>query len=204
MNKRIFLLLLLGCLFSSPGHADETPAPCASEWKAATDPSARSGTYEEARAALETCEARAREQKKKEFAQTGSTWAAGLDPLANAGWVLLAVAPDGTNAVFGSRRHETRKGSTVAVWLRFEYREAQGDGFKSAVERDVYECARIASKALSVTYYSENNLGGAPRNSTTFDEDKVSWAPVIPGTVGDLLLDWVCKTASKAQPAKTQ
>ena len=106
--------------------------------------------------------------------------------------------------MFGSRRHESRKGSTVAVWLRFEYREAQGDGFKSAVERDIYDCARIASKTLSVTYYNENNLGGAPGSSTTYDEDKVSWAPAIHGTVGDFLLDWACKTASKAQPAKTQ
>lgn len=199
------LLVLLGCLCSSPAFASDEAAPCPSELqKVLTAASANDPNYQKIREAWDECEDRAETAKKADFARTADAWAAGLDRLPGGGWVLLEVRPDGTSAVFGSRRHEIRKGSVVAVWLRTEYRETQannGISYKSLVERDMYDCERIANKEVSVAYYGENNLN-APAGSFTFDEEKSTWNPIIPGTVGDSLLDWACR-ASKAQPAKS-
>jgi hypothetical protein len=119
----------------------------------------------------------------------------------------LMVSDDGTYAVFGSRRHAIREGNVVSIWLRREYRESQSNGagsYKAAVERYMYDCARVASKNVAGTFYSENNLGGSG-SSFTNEEKLVSWVPAIPGTLGDFLLDWACKTVPRAQPAaKTQ
>lgn len=163
-------------------------------------------TYEEASKDWQKCSTIAAEKKKVEFVATRDSWAAALDRLPSGGWIFLQVSSDGTSAIFGSRRHATREGSVVAVWLRTEYREGQSSGsesFKSVVERYMYDCARMTSKQVSSTFYRANNLA-EPGSSLTFEEGKVAWAPVIPGTIGDSLLDWACKTVPRAQPAKAK
>jgi hypothetical protein len=96
---RIIPLLFLALLFSSRGRADE--APCANEYKELVASTGDAANYEQLRQALQECEAKASAQKKKEFAETGLTWAQGLNPIAEGGWALLGVSPDGTFAVFG-------------------------------------------------------------------------------------------------------
>jgi len=159
---------------------------------------------DEASETYKKCEATANEQKKAEFAATRDTWAASLDKLSSGGWVFLLVSSDGTFAVFGSHRHATREGNVATIWLRFEYREEQVNGsetYKSLVERNKYDCVRMTSKEVSSTYYGENNLGSGG-SSLTFDESKAAWTPAIPGTLGDELLDWACK--STPRPSKKE
>lgn len=189
---------------ASAVHADDKPAPCALQDKAWSDTKYGTPEYEEAKRTLQKCADLASEQKKAELEATRDTWAASLDKLPNGGWMFLMVSPDGTYAVFGSHRHATREGSVVSLWLRYEYREQQTiNGYsnvKSAVERDMYDCASVRSKSVSNTYYGESNIGGGSGTSISYDEAKVAWAPVIPGTVGDYLLDWACKTVPRAPP----
>jgi hypothetical protein len=208
MNRIAALILFALPAITSPARADEAPDPCAFEATTALH-AAAAGTPEEtaeARQALNECYKRATEQRKRELVESRNTWAAGLDKLPAGAWVLLTVASDGTYALFGSHRHGTRKGSVVAVWLRYEYREAKSDSgatYLSEVERTLYDCERVASKLVAITYYNGNNLDGAGRSST-YDEEKESWDPVIPGTMGDALLDWACRTTPGGQPAKTK
>jgi hypothetical protein len=111
-------------------------------------------TYEEARKDWQTCTTIAAEQKKEKFVATRDSWTASLDKLPSGGWVFLTVSSDGTYAIFGSHRHATREGNVVALWLRTEYREGQSngsEGYKSVVERNMYDCARMASKQVSTT-----------------------------------------------------
>lgn len=200
-SSRLFLTIcatLAGSLIASAGHANESSYPCATEFNQALAATGKP-EYDQASQALRDCEVRANEQKRKHFADTRDTWAAGLK-LPGGGWQLLTVAPDGTYAVFGSREHEIRRGNVVAVWMRYEYREdqsANGLDYMSEVERDLYDCERIASKTVSVTYYRKNNLG-EPGPSYVYDEAKSPWAPTIPGTLGDGLLSWACSTGVKA------
>jgi hypothetical protein len=160
--------------------------------------------YQDDRKHLSACEAEAEKQKKEHFANTAATWATSLDSLPNGGWGLLQVSNDGTMAVFGSRRHEMRAGNVVSLWFRYEFRETQGVGaeqHKSAVQREMYDCARMSVRVVSVSFFGANNLA-VPGSSSTYDESKASWTPLIPGTMGDYLLDWACKTtAPKPKPA---
>lgn len=201
MNKRIFLLLVLGCILSSRAFAEDAPPdPCAQEYKAAMDPTARSGSFADTQKALSECQARETEKRKNVTAATGPVWATKLDPLSSGGWEVQDVTADGISVLFGSRRHEVRKGTTVTVWLRDEFRETQvknGQTYKGLVERDVYDCERMTTKVLSVTYYAENNLQ-ASGNSYAYDEGAVRWIPIIPGTVGESILDWACKSPKQA------
>jgi hypothetical protein len=197
--------------FASASRADEEAnPPCQPEYKAALDATG-SPKFAEAQKQLDDCTALfmqqqeiAEQKKHAEFAVTGHTWAATLDRLPEGGWTFVMVSDEGTYAVFGTRRHAIRTGDVVTVWLRFEYREPQtnsGERYKSQVERKVYDCARMASKTVSDTRYAENNLTGVGA-SDTYDESKISWTPAIPGTVGDFLIDWACKSVPRAQPAK--
>ena len=205
--KRKLLSLSLALIFFAPanGADEDNPNPCALQWKAVI---AATGTptYEEARKDWQTCTTTAAEQKKEKFVATRDSWAASLDKLPSGGWIFLTVSADGTYAIFGSHRHATREGNVVALWFRTEYREGQSSGnesFKSLVERNMYDCVRMASKQVSTTSYRENNLEG-PASSFTFEGAKTAWAPAIPGTVGDSLLDWACKSVPRTQPAKAK
>jgi hypothetical protein len=203
--RRIFVFApVLLIVFAASVHAGEKPDSCALQKQAWQD--AIGGT-EQAKAAevWRACTVWAKDQQKMELAETRNTWAASLDKLPNGGWEFLMVSPDGAYAIFGSHRHATREGSVVSLWLRYEYRESQTlDGstsYKSVVYRDMNDCAGVRSKFIASTFYGENNLGGSG-TSYTHDDGKVAWAPVIPGTVGDSLLDWACKTTPRSQAAK--
>jgi hypothetical protein len=198
--KRIFafapVLLLAAPLLC---RADWKPHPCALQKQVWQD---TVGAAEQAKAAdiWRACTVLAKDQQKVEFAETRNTWATSLDKLPAGGWMLLMVSEDGRFAVFGSLRHATREGNVVSVWERWEFREDQTDNSRSSVVRKMYDCARVASKPVSATSYPQNNLGGGGL-SRSYDE---KWDPAIPGSMGDQLLDWACKTVPRSQPAKAQ
>jgi hypothetical protein len=201
----LFVPLLLLTL-TSACLAEEKPGPCANQdLELATQKYGTPG-YDSALKNFQACLAIAAEQKKAEYADTRDAWAASLDKLPNGGWIFLMVSPDGTYAIFGSHRHATREGNIAAIWLRYEYRDQQKNNmasqYRSEVERDMYDCSRITFKGVAFTYYASNNLGGDGL-PYTYDEAKVAWTPAIPGTVGDSLLDWACKTTSRPR-AKPQ
>jgi surface-adhesin protein E len=205
--KRIshFLPVLL-MVFASSVHAGEKPDPCALQWSEAAALKYNTPEFDAANKIWKECVALASEQQKMEFAASRETWAASLDKLPTGGWVFLMVSQDGIFTTFGSHRHATREGSVVSLWLRYEYRESRsltgGANYKSVVYREMYDCSGVRSKSVSNTFYSESNLA-VLGPSYTYDEAKVAWAPVIPGTLGDSLLDWACKTTPpRAQPAK--
>jgi hypothetical protein len=205
--KRIAFLapILLLALAPSARSAD-APDPCPVQkkaWQDSVGPTEAGKTLE----IWNACVALAKGPAKVDFVATRDAWAQSLDKLPNGGWEFLMVSPDGTYAIFGSHRHATREGGIVSLWDRYEFRESQprngGANYKSVVYREMYDCTGVRSKSVSNTYYSENNLSGVGP-SYTYEEAKVAWAPVIPGTVGDSLLDWACKTTPRAQPAKAQ
>jgi hypothetical protein len=204
--KRIFFFVpALFLAFSTPSRADDAPVPCANEDLQLSTQKYGTPGYDSANKTWQACLALAAQQKKAEYAATRNTWAASLDKLPNGGWEYLGVMGDGTYAFFGSHRHAIREGNIVSIWLRYEYRDQQAtnanERFKSDVVRQMFDCTRMTTKSVATTYYPENNLDGIGP-SYVYDETKVGWAPAIPGTVGDTLLDWACKTVPRAPAAK--
>jgi Surface-adhesin protein E len=199
---RIHLFVPILLLIGSVSLAGTKPNPCALQQDEVAAAQYGTPAKTDALKNLEACLAIAQEQEKAEWAETRNSWAASLDKLPNGGWEFLMVSADGTYAIFGSHRHGTREGNVVAIWLRYEFRDKQiinGNVVRSRVERNLYDCAGVRSKPVSDGFYPQSNLGGEPITNT-FDEAKVAWSPAIPGTVGDSLLDWACKTTTRAQP----
>jgi surface-adhesin protein E len=198
--NRVFLLapfLLLALAASA--HSADTPDPCARQRQATID---AFGTPKHAAATelWQACVTWANNQGKEDLVATKDAWAQSLDKLPNGGWMLLMVSDDGTFAVFGSLRHATREGDVVSVWERWEYRERQANNTRSSVVRKMYDCARVVSKPVSSASYSQSNLSGAA-SSNAYDE---RWVPVVPGSMGDSLLEWACKSTPRVQAAKAQ
>jgi hypothetical protein len=138
-------------------------------------------------------------QDAKNDAATALSWAQSLKPL-EGGWELVDVSNDGRHATFESRRQLMRDGSTVYVWLRFENRVPQPwqytgmPQYKSAAERDHYDCSRQLSKIVSMTAYAESNFDKPNQNeSVVYDEKVQQWTPIIPGTLGEKLAQWACR-----------
>jgi hypothetical protein len=197
---KLFVPVLL-LLVASASRA--APDPCAYQEQELAAKGYGTPEYFEAQKWLNVCRASVEKDKKATFPATRDAWATSLDKLPNGGWKFLMVSEDGTYAVFGSLRHAIREGNVVSVWLRFENREQQingaGASYKSLVERRMYDCARVTAKAVSSTYYVESNLSGVG-SSSTYDEKKLAWDPVIPGSVGDSLLEWACNSTPRAAP----
>lgn len=207
--KRIFLVVpILAFALASATRAEFKPPWCVPEYKEYLDAKFNTPERDAAQKIWEKCLALANEQEKAEFSSTRDTWAASLDKLPNGGWAFLRVDAKGTNAIFGSHTHATREGNIVALWLRYEYREAQTDqpglNYKSFVEREIFDCGNVKYKIVAEIYYSESNLGGVSRAPYEYDEAKVGWTAAIPGTLGDSLLDWACKAAPRAKSPRAK
>jgi hypothetical protein len=95
-----------------------------------------------------------------------------------------------------------REGAKVYVWFRWEYQHPQpwnhssNNIVSSLVMREVYDCTRQVSKELSQVGYAENNLQHELNDAQlVFEEGTQKWVPVIPGTIGEYMLNWACTTA---------
>lgn len=123
-------------------------------------------------------------------------WVRTLDPMSSGGWEFRTVASDGSWAIYSTEHQLKRSGHTVTIWLRQEYPEPQrmdsGGAFLSEVEKMQYDCGSEKLRALMVIYYGGNNLTGTQDNQET-DPKQAPWAPVVPGTMNETLLQWVCE-----------
>jgi hypothetical protein len=205
--KRIFLSSFALLAFAPLAFADGADPACAVEmtaYKNAPTVTSKADAWDK----YNTCSETYGVKHKQQLIDTANDWAASLDRMPQGGWVLLGIGSDGTVATFGSLRHATRQGNIVTVWLRFEYRETQGrpgNYHKSQVQRVMNDCVGMRIQAVSSSGFSDNNLSGQGQTFTT-EETKGGWISAIPGSLGEMYLDWACKTAprSAAQTAKAQ
>jgi hypothetical protein len=171
---------------------------------AASGPTAIAQTPEESKMyeaqhklALADAKARADALQRQRDARKADpmAWVRTLDPIASGGWQFRAVAPDGTWAAFSTDHQMKRSGKTMIVWLRQEYPEAQhgpnGETFLSNVEKVQYDCSKARARALTLIYYSENNIGGSPQSEEQ-DPKQAPWESIVPGTQTETIFQWAC------------
>jgi hypothetical protein len=198
-----FALTLILALASAGSRADNTAeTACAIPHNMMQAATYGTREYNDAQQSWNKCLALVNEQQHSNFKATAMSWAQSLDALPEGGWALLLAFQDGTGAVFGSRRHESVEGEVVTVWLRWEYRETQTTStgrYKSEAVRVMFDCMRMQSKDLSQTFYSDNNFNGVGVSSVL---QQPTWNPIIPGMMGDQLIDWACKTARRSMKAQ--
>jgi hypothetical protein len=87
---------MAGWLSSAPQLRDnDTTEPCVAEFKALLNSAGGTGNYDQLRQTWQECNARAKEEKKKEFARTRNIWAeTDLDAAARIpGWDLFPLFP---------------------------------------------------------------------------------------------------------------
>jgi hypothetical protein len=124
-------------------------------------------------------------------------WVNTLNPLTAGGWQFRGVAPDGSWASFSTDHQMKRSGHMVTMWLREEYPEPQrgagGDIYFSFVEKIQYDCANERARALTIIYYSENNIGGSQSTEET-DPKQAAWVPIVPGTQSENVYQWACQS----------
>lgn len=103
-------------------------------------------------------------------------------------WHLLALAD--TVAVSVNTQRWQRVGSTVDVWVRWDYRFAtgtrQGTRYDTQLLRERIDCASFRVTYASVYKY----LRSSQVDSQTFSYP--SWDDVTPGTYGDVIVRGVC------------
>ncbi|PTQ68513.1 surface-adhesin E family protein [Pseudomonas sp. GV071] len=89
-----------------------------------------------------------------------------------------------------------RVGGFVTAWTRTDLPEAQitgGKKFLSQVDLNKFDCQERMSATLSMTAYSLKDGKGEVVASFSERESSVEYEYVIPGTVGEALLNGFCK-----------
>lgn len=121
----------------------------------------------------------------------GNEWVKELDLRGRMDWEWIDTFPD---RVFFATRHDSeRKGDTVRMWMRIEYKHAQNPlAHKSAVSRDDWDCKKRQRSTVTVLFYKWNNLQTdrpEPEHSTNLLR---SWEKIEPGTTGEALFNFAC------------
>ncbi len=122
-------------------------------------------------------------------------WVRTLDPMTSGGWEFRTVASDGSSASYTTTHQMKRSGKTVTIWLRQEFAEPQvdpnGDQYLSIVQKVDYDCAKEQARPVLIIYYSANNIKGGAQTEQA-DPKQAPWTPIVPGTLGELNLQWAC------------
>jgi hypothetical protein len=123
-------------------------------------------------------------------------WVRTLSTLSGGGWELRGVATDGSWAIFTTDHQMKRSGHTVTLWLRQEFPEVQRDAggnlYMSSVEQLQFDCRKSQQRLLTVVFYAENNISGAPQQQDEGDPKHAPWSSIIPGTQSDSVFQWAC------------
>ena len=117
------------------------------------------------------------------------------DTLSASGWLHLADTQDAvtyTRPFVGGKR----------LWVRWEYHYAQGayPKYLSAVELDEADCAGRRARVIQTTVYPSNNLDGEATSSGA--QAPSAWTFEIPDTIGDAILNRICRAPHLLPPAK--
>lgn len=125
------------------------------------------------------------------------SWLGSLQRMPAGGWRYLTSGGGLSQGivVYFSTHHVMLEGNVVTAWLRWEYQVPQTQGlvtYRSAVTREVIDCARDAAKVVAETLYPDQNLGGTAGDSEVYSLRMLQWTPIIPGTLGDNVLSWAC------------
>jgi hypothetical protein len=73
------------------------------------------------------------------------------------------------------------------VWFRYEWRDTQQGGYRSAVQLVEADCAKGQNRRLQGATYSKNNMQGVGSTLTT-----EAWSFPIPGTMDAAAYDEAC------------
>ncbi len=125
------------------------------------------------------------------------SWRDSLEPLPNGGWQYFtnSGAGSGESVVYVSTHDVTVKGHIVTAWFGWEFMSNQSNSmyqtYRSFVERTEMDCATDTTRDLAATYYASSNLDGAS-TSQVADPSSAQWAPAVPGTIGELMVEWGC------------
>jgi len=105
-------------------------------------------------------------------------------------------------AVYVSYRNARREGPIATVWVRWEYpsQEMLMGYFaaKSAVSRTEYDCNRVASRSVTLSGYTENNLSGKSESWTS--QGSPEWTLSIPGTLDEAVATAACARTKPHAP----
>ena len=124
-------------------------------------------------------------------------------PVAAAEWVLVGETE--LAQMFVDESSLTQQGRYVHAWFRWDYSSPQttteGKYFLSFKALKHFDCALRQSSARQVVLYTEGNGQGVVVDSAIFPPDDVNahMQAVVPQTVGEAELDYVCKNAPGAK-----
>jgi len=123
----------------------------------------------------------------------GNEWVKQLDLRGRMDWEWIETYPE--QVYFATRHDADRKGDIVTMWTRVEYKHAQSPlAHKSALSKDDWDCKNRQRSTSGVFFYKWNNLQDeSPERSTN---PLRSWEKVLPGTVGETLLNFACSIRS--------
>ncbi len=96
----------------------------------------------------------------------------------------MTETKDGEKFYFNSMKPQTCEGGVLGVWIRTA--EAKSQGY--SLDRYELKCAARKLRLASSTDYDKD---GRVLHSTSFDS--ASWDDVIPDSVGEAILQTVCR-----------
>lgn len=116
-------------------------------------------------------------------------------------WRPSALSSDSTMMVLTSDKQLQFSGKKVTIWHRFEYKEPieyLGKYYESFVERDQYDCDSLQNRTVFYNGYEKRNMKGEI-SGNRIDPDKAVWQAIIPGTMGEQMMEYACSLLPKKE-----
>jgi hypothetical protein len=116
-------------------------------------------------------------------------------------WVQIAAGEHTT--IFADRLSIRREGARVRIWTKWAFSTEQdisssaNKKYRSQKNLDVYHCGNRTSATLQSISYSGADADGDVVDSTTYPDALARYAEVVPESVGESILLFVCR-ASKS------
>jgi hypothetical protein len=94
-------------------------------------------------------------------------------------------------------------GSTAKIWVKWEYTDPQEvkysypkKTYTTSKNLELYKCLDRTSAAIQAIRYSDNSAGEVV-DTITIKEANAEFSEVAPDTMGESILQWVCKKKPK-------
>lgn len=113
-------------------------------------------------------------------------------------WEFVGVAKGLTVEV--EKQSLTRDGAVVKAWTRAVYDPAETEGaatFKSDKRLYLFNCTKRLMALKQSTTFSDADFSGAVGEAVNVPDPLLSWSEVAPDSVGEAILQFVCKHAPR-------
>ena len=116
---------------------------------------------------------------------------------AHAEWTQVGISTDGETKIYVDKSTIKRNGVIVKYWALYDYAKPQLDQSYPYSSYRVFEEVNCSENEKRTNYFTASDRRMGDGNPTYTNNSKHPWDPLVPGSLGQIIAYYVCKSESK-------